>query len=389
MRLGTTLRLATRLAWRQLVHERSKLIAAILGVMFATLLVFMQQGFRDSLYDAAAGAPKKLSGDLFLMHKQTEALWRTVIFDRRELMRTLSHPAVSDVAPLYIGQGPWKNPQTQGKRTLMVWAADPYAGAFDPQQVDPYAALLVKSDNVLFDIASRPEFGPVGTLFAKGPVTSEINDRHVNVVGLVRIGTSFAADGNVITSDQNFFRIFPMRSPGMIDIGIVQLRPGSDTVAVKQQLQKLLDENVYVFTFEDLKEFELDYWKNSAPIGFIFGLGMVMGLVVGMVIVYQILFTDITNHLSEYATLKAMGYGHSYLVAVVFAESLILAGIGFLPGLAASSGLYRLAEGATFIPMPMPLHKILSVLAMIVTMCFISGMLAIRKLKRANPADMF
>lgn len=389
MNITTTLRLATRLAWRQLVHERSKLIAAILGVMFATLLVFMQQGFRDSLYDTAAGAPKKLSGDIFLMHKQTEALWRTVTFDRRELMRTLSHPAVESVVPLYIGQGPWKNPQTQGKRTLMVWGADPYAGAFNAEQVMPFATQLVKADNVLFDVASRPEFGPVADLFAKGPVESEISDRRVHVVGLVRIGTSFAADGNVITSDQNFFRIFPTRSPGMIDIGVVQLKPNSDVAAVKRDFQKLLDENVYVFTYEELQQFELNYWKNSAPIGFIFGMGMVMGLVVGMVIVYQILFTDITNHLSEYATLKAMGYRHRYLVAVVFAESMILALMGFFPGMIASRGLYKLAEGATFIPMPMPFTKIVSVFVMIVIMCFVSGLLAMRKLRKANPADMF
>jgi putative ABC transport system permease protein len=389
MKITTTLRLATRLAWRQLVHERSKLIAAILGVLFATLLVFMQQGFRDSLYDTAASAPKKLSGDLFIMHRQTEALWRTITFDRRELMRTLSHPDVTKVTPLYIGQAPWKNPQTQGKRTLMVWGADPYSGAFNAAEVLPYAAQLVKSDNVLFDRASRPEFGPVETLLAKGSVTSEINDRHINVVGLVRVGTSFAADGNVITSDQNFFRIFPLRSPGMVDIGVVHIKPGADTQTAQRQLGKLLDENVYVFTYPELREFELNYWKNGAPIGFIFGMGMVMGLVVGMVIVYQILFTDIMNHLSEYATLKAIGYPHFYLVCVVFAEAMILALLGFFPGMVASLGLYDLAESFTYIPMPMPLTKIINVFAMIFVMCFVSGLFAIRRLRKANPADMF
>ncbi|MBN8543624.1 MAG: FtsX-like permease family protein [Alphaproteobacteria bacterium] len=389
MKLGTTLRLAARLAWRQLIHERSKLIAAVLGVLFATLLVFMQQGFRDSLYDTAASAPKKLDGDIFILHRQTEALWRTVQFERPELMRTLSHPDVKDVTPVYIGQAPWKNPVTRGKRTLMVWGADPYSGAFNGAEVVPYAPLLVQSDNILFDRASRPEFGPVAELLEKGNVYSEINDRRVHVVGLVRIGTSFAADGNVITSDQNFFRMFPMRSPSMVDIGAVRLKEGADLNRVKRDLEALMDENVYVFTYDELRQFELTYWQNGAPIGFIFGMGMVMGLVVGMVIVYQILFTDIMNHLSEYATLKAMGYPHLYLVCVVFAEAMILALLGFFPGMIASLGLYDLAESFTYIPMPMPLDKIINVFVMIFVMCFVSGLFAIKRLRKANPADMF
>jgi len=116
---------------------------------------------------------------------------------------------------------------------------------------------------------------------------------------------------------------------------------------------------------------------------------VVVGLVVGMVIVYQILFTDITNHIREYATLKAMGYPHGFLVAIVFAASLILAVMGFFPGLIVAAGLYQLSESVIYIPMPLPLAKILSVFAMILTMCFFSGVLAIRKLKSANPADMF
>ncbi len=83
-----------RLAWRQLTHDQTKLIAAICGVLFACVLVFMQLGFKDFLYASAASAPSKLSGDLFLMHKQSEAMWRPVHFKRSELMRTLGHPAI-------------------------------------------------------------------------------------------------------------------------------------------------------------------------------------------------------------------------------------------------------------------------------------------------------
>ncbi|MDP3332697.1 MAG: hypothetical protein Q8S55_12055, partial [Methylococcaceae bacterium] len=78
MNLLTSFIFPGRLAWRQLVYDRTKLIAAICGVLFATVLVFMQIGFKDALYASAASAPMKMDGDLFLLHKQTEAMWRPV-----------------------------------------------------------------------------------------------------------------------------------------------------------------------------------------------------------------------------------------------------------------------------------------------------------------------
>lgn len=380
---------ALRLAWRQLTYERGKLLAAILGVMFACVLVFMQLGFRDSLYASISVVPRNLSGDIFLMHRQTEALWRTVYFPRREMMRALSVPEVEEIVPLYIGQAQWKNPETRIKRTLLVWGSNPQDNIFKLPGLEKYSYDLIRQNTAIFDDLSRPEFGPVAEILKRGPLDTEINDRRMEIIGTFRMGASFASDGNLITSDQNFFRIFPQRNVDQVDVGILRLAPGSDVLSVQAKLQASLSENIYVFTHREMEEYEFNYWKNNAPVGFIFGFGMVMGLVVGMVIVYQILFTDITNHLNEFATLKAMGYAHSYLVLVVLGSSLILAFIGFIPGFLTSLILYQMTESVTFIAMPMPVSKVISVFAMILTMCFAAGLLAMRKMRSANPADMF
>lgn len=380
---------ATRLAWRQLTHERAKLIAAVLGVLFACVLVFMQLGFRDSLITSAGSAPLKMRADLFLVHKQTEALWRTVPFERSELMRAKGHPAVETVYPLYMGLGQFKNMVTHTKRTLMVYGADPDAHMIESKTLQEYAPRLRLPDHIMFDVASRPEFGPVKDLLAKGQNVTEINDHKVTISGTFRMGTSFAADGNAVTSDTNFMRIFPSHNLSKVDVGFIRLKPGSNITQVQNDLRQKLNETVHVFTFPQLVKFEQDYWNNNAPIGLIFGFGVIMGLVVGMVIVYQILFTDITNHLNEYATLKAMGYRHSYLVVVVFASALLLALLGFIPGFLISLKLYAMMEKAIYIPFPMPLSKILTVLGFIVGMCSFAGLLAIRKLRAANPADLF
>ncbi len=378
-----------RLAWRQLVFDRTKLIAAISGVLFATVLVFMQMGFRDALYSSAASAPMKMAGDLFLLHKQTEAMWRPVRFTRTELMRTLAHPQVVQAYPLYMSLAQFKNPETQTKRTLMVYGYDPDADILDVPEIKNNHQQLKLKDAVFFDETSRPDFGPVRQLLSEGIDSTEINDYKVKILGVFRLGVSFAADGNVITSELNFLRIFPTRSADEIDLGVIRLAPGSNVKSVQAALLERLNKNINLLTYDELVRFEQLYWEHMTPIGFIFGFGTIMGLVVGMVIVYQILFTDITNHLNEFATLKAMGYSHSYFVKVVFASAFILAVLGFAPGFIVSIGLYKVAEAAIFMPMPMNGLKVLTVFLFILSMCAAAGLLAMRKLKAANPADMF
>lgn len=379
-----------RLAWRQLVFDRTKLVAAICGVLFACVLVFMQLGFKDTLYASAASAPLKLDGDLFLMHKQSEAMWRPIQFKRSELMRALGNPAVAEAYPLYLGLAPLKNIQTQTKRTLMVYGFDPDSLLFNvPAIRNKYTELRLK-DTILFDEYSRPEFGPARQLLEVGRNVTEINDYKVTIIGLFQLGVSFAADGNVITSDLNFMRIFPRRNLEDIDMGVIRLNPDTSSVeSVQAELKSHLNAFVNVFTYEELLRHEKDYWANTAPIGFIFGFGTVMGWVVGLVIVYQILFTDITNHRNEFATLKAMGYEQGYFIRVVFASASFLAVLGFIPGYLLSLGLYNLAESQMYMPMPMLISKIITVFMFILSMCFMAGLLAIRKLKDANPADMF
>ncbi len=219
---------------------------------------------------------------------------------------------------------------------------------------------------------------------------TEIDNRSVTVEGLFTLGASFGADGNIITSDLNFIRIFHRRrSRGLIDIGIVHLQPGTDVKAVIAKMRATLPQDVTIASKEEFVAFEKKYWEESTAIGFIFTLGAAMGFIVGIVIVYQILYTDVNDHLPEYATLKAMGYKDGYFLSVVFQEALILAILGYLPGLGISVGLYGLARTATNLPMYMNLGKVVTVFTMTVIMCFVSGAIAVRKLQAADPADIF
>jgi putative ABC transport system permease protein len=314
-------------------------------------------------------------------------------FPQRRLYQALSFNGVTSISPVYLGFGLWKNPDPNQRNTrqLMVIGFDPAHPIFDMPEIQNNLDKIKISDVVLFDQASRPEFGPVAEYFKQGKVVeTEVDNRRVRVNGLFTIGASFGADGNLVTSDLNFMRIFSTRrTRGLIDIGIVHLQPGTDVKAVVDKMRATLPNDVRISSKEEFVDFEKKYWQESTSIGFVFTLGAAMGFIVGIVIVYQILYTDVTDHLPEYATLKAMGYRDIYFLGVVFQEALILAILGYLPGFGVSLVLYNLGRSATSLPMYMTLAKAMTVFIMTVVMCAVSGAIAVRKLQAADPADIF
>ncbi len=144
-----------------------------------------------------------------------------------------------------------------------------------------------------------------------------------------------------------------------------------------------------VLTRDEMIQNEFAFMRRRTPIGFIFTLGTVVGFFVGFAIVYQILYTDVANHLPQFATLKAIGYTHAYLVSVVVKSSLILSVLGYIPGTLVAAGVYWLAWKATNLPMQMTWQRGLGIFLATVVMCTASGLLAVRKLKQADPADVF
>ena len=114
-----------------------------------------------------------------------------------------------------------------------------------------------------------------------------------------------------------------------------------------------------------------------------------MGFIVGVVVVNQVLYSDVNDHLAEYATLKAMGYGDQKLLMVVFQEGVLLAVLGFIPGFGVSIGMYGLLGNLTRIPVAMTLGVAVQVLTATLCMCLISAAVSIRKLQSADPADVF
>ena len=373
-----------------LVRQPVRLAVALAGISFAGILMFMQLGFRDGLFDASVTVHRLFDADIVLISPRSTSSVSMAGFPRRRLVQTMALPEVEGITPVHWNLLLWRNPQTRGTRSILALGFEPGDPLFVDPTLAPKAQVLTQKGRVLFDEKSRPEFGPVAEWFRDGrTVESEISGKRVRVAGLIELGSSFGADGNLLTSSETFLELLPNTAPGSIEVGLVRLQQGTDAEAVVQKLNALLPEDVMVLTKQGFIDFEQNYWRTSTSIGFIFTLGAAMGFVVGCVIVYQVLYSDVSDHLPEYATLMAMGYKLRTLLGVVVREGLLLALFGYLPAYAAGQGLYLLVRSATALPVAMDFSRAITVFSMILVMCMASAGLAMRRLVDADPAEIF
>jgi putative ABC transport system permease protein len=285
----------------------------------------------------------------------------------------------------------WRNPvDPSNARNILAIGFDPAEPGFERLLSKEQIEAIKMPDQAIFDRRGRDEYGPVRELLdAAETVSAEINDRRVTIVGMYELGTSFGLDGGVITSDLNFLRLLPTRQKSAIDFGLINLEPGQDADEVQARIRSIIPLDVRVLTRQEFMDLEIGYWNKTTPIGYIFAFGAAMGLIVGLIIVYQILFSEVQDHLQEYATLKAMGYSHGYLRNVVLQEAVILAVLGYLPGLGVAYMVFSRGADATRLPLEMSVQSALGVLALTVAMCAGSGLMALRKLRAVDPAEVF
>ena len=389
--------LSIPLAWLQLVHKRVKFLATLAGIAFVVILLFMQLGFQDALFDSAVRVHQVLEGDLFLTSSQYKALTAQQSFPRTRLYQTLAFEGVESVNPLYFQFGKLRNILNGQKYSIFVMGVDPNQSIFKSPQINQNIDKIKLPDTALFDLSSRPEFGPIAAEFkAKQQLDIEISSfnqiikaKRFKIEGLFSLGPSFGVDGNLITNHSTFLKAFPDRLVNNIDLGLITLDDNYEPEAVRDRLVALLPQDIEILTRDEFIQLEKDYWDLRTPIGFIFKIMVFMGFVVGIGITYQILYSNISNHLVAYATLKAIGFTNNYLLTAVFQQAFLLAILGFIPGIIISFGLYDIATSATHLPVIMDTDKSLSVFLSVIVMCSVSGTLAIQKLRSVDPADIF
>lgn len=380
----------TPVAWLQVSHNPLKLAIGVAGVGFSNLLMFFQLGLLDSIYNSQRKPIERLRADLVMVSAGYSNMGSLQMFDRSRLYQALGVAGVEGVSPLHIGRATWITPETRKSFDIYVYGVNLSRPSLAFPELEKDFSRLQPLRNALFDRSSKNQYGNIeAELKRQGLVSVEVNNKQLRIIDTFSLGSTFAADANLIVSDNTFFFLLPEKNPNKIEMGLIQLRSGADPLAVQRALQPLMQKDVKVLTRPELSELELNYWKRNSSVGFIFSLGVLVGFVVGSIIVYQILFSDVMNSLPQYATLKAMGYTDIYVISIVIQQSAILAVVGFIPGVLTSIGLYWLLASITKLSVFMTTARALQVLLLTFVMCVGSGALATRKLVQLDPADVF
>ncbi len=391
----------TPLAWKNLTHDWRRLAVALMGIAFAVLLMFSQVGFQNALFDSQVKLIADLEGDIFIVSKAKFTLAAEKRFDFVRIHQAQSCPGVLWATPVYSelttsvlrkmehGKGNLGYPIRSIGFQLDV-------PLFTSEEIRRQTRRLNAPGVALIDRKSKTKKFPLPMDNDQDLSRSsvELASKKLTLVGTFNSGTDFAHDGNLVMSAENFARYFPHRKRfgdplSVVDIGVVKVQPNYSVADVRKVLEKTLNKDVFVLSRQEYFDKEIRFWDKSTPIGTIFLAGKIIGFVVGMVICYQVIYSDIADHMPEFATLKAMGYPTRYFIGLIIVEALLLAVVGFLPGTLASLWLYSSLAGQTGLLMEMDRYSVGFVLAATIAMCIASGMLAVRKLLAADPASLF
>ena len=372
------------LAWRMFTHEPGRSMLAIAGVFIAILMVFLQLGFYASVPVGGMAIYDKMHFDIMLASRSYVFQGQSHNFPRQRLYQAMALPDVKAIAPVYLDMVFWINEEEHLRRSVVLMAIRPGDRVFASPAVDSQVEILRKPDTVLVDSASYSMFGPL----VKGRRT-QIGGRSVTIGGTYKIGIGFLGLGVVLVSDQNLTQLAANRTVASINLGLVHLKPGIDPDRVASELRNIMPPDVRVFTRAELTRHEVAYWLVRTSTGIVFGFGLVVALIVGVVILNHTLATQVARQLTQYATLRAMGYSDRFLGGSVVCLGMLIVGIAFIPATGAAVWTYKIVNEATKLPIVMTQLRLFVVLGIIICLTVVSALGAMRVIRRADPADLF
>lgn len=389
----------TPLATLNLLSSPTRAVVWVAGVTFALLLIFVQLGFRGAVANTATIVYSRLRFDGLLRSPEYLHLYETRIISRTWLDLVASHPDVERVWPFQIMLNRWQSPTDMRNRGIALMGMERDKPVLDVPEIDKQLNLLGNPDWVLIDRASRPDFGPAdGVRFGQADIgrTAELGQQKTKIAGTFYLGTGLATNGAVLISDVGFAKRSGIDASRDVHLGLIQLKPGRHPERTFADIRQYLNRRdnraadaVELLSRRETMAWEQHHWLRETPIGIIFQMGVALSLIVGSAIVYMVLASDVANRLQEYATLKAMGYSQIGVSLVVLRQAWMLAILGYIPALAIAEALYRITEYFAAVPIFMTLPRAIGILLLSFAMCSVSGLLAIRKLGKASPADLF
>ena len=398
--------MATPLSIYNLKEGGWRTVLSISGISIAVTLIFMQLGFLGAVLDTAVLFYNNLKFDLIVRSPNYYHFCDANKFSTSHLDPILSNSAVDSIQHFDVSIGKWNYAETSTQTGILIMGVDPADEIFSPSNGRlqlPDLSQLDRPNAILVDKKSRPKFlgddnrEPFND--QQIGLRIELNQKTCEIRGLFELGTGLAANGASVIHENDFRNLFPNFNDDDVSIGLIQLsrKAAGDPKAARDEIIRSLKGGtersqqlpIDVLTREEVVGREIRHWIGNTPIGFIFIAGVVVALIVGAIVVYIVLSSDISKQIGEYATLKAMGYRNSYLSRVVLEQAIILGVISYIVAFAISLVLYQVVGTAANLPITMTVSRQIIVFCATIAMCCSSGAIAMKKLTKADPADLF
>jgi putative ABC transport system permease protein len=372
----------TPLAWLNSFEQPRRTLAAVGGVCFALLLIFMQAGFLGAARTNVSIVYTALDFDLVIHSRSYLTLPRSDPFDRLTLRQAASVPGVARVSRFLIESARWQSPPASSRSAFML-GVSPNSPVFLDPSINAQLSRLHPTLTVLVDRQGRN----YGAWDVGGKAL--LDGQPVLIAGAYDLGLGLLADGSVIVSDDTFERLNGPATANLANLGLVKVEPGADPQAVLEALRKRLPGDVTVVTRDSIIRREQNYFVNVKPVGILFKVGMAVAFAAGAAILYQILSSEMNNRLGEFATLKALGYPTARIYGVGLQQGLIYAILAYGPAYVLSVSLYRVARHLSGFPVYMDAGRAGFVFVLALAMCAFAAVLSLWKIRNADPASLF
>ncbi|MGB8702162.1 MAG: FtsX-like permease family protein [Thermosynechococcaceae cyanobacterium] len=392
------------IARKNLFQDLPRFIVAQAGIMFAVGLVTIQTGLLNGFTRSSSLLLNSAKADIWLASEDIRHLDFTLPIPYERLKQARYVEGVERAEAL-IAQGSVWRYGAGGSKTataiapIRVIGFDPQGLLFQPQPIiqgklatlnQPYTAIIDQVDLKSLDIQAVGDKADIGAYKVRTVgFTKDIR----SIVSSPYVFTSLPNATAFLTSPIVTPKSNPPDPPALRDADrityiLIRAKPGVDLAQLKQRLEAAVPDTK-ALTQAELATLTQNYWRDSTGVGFILGLGAVVGIIVGIVVVGQILYSSVTDHLREFGTLKAMGSSDWFIYRIILEQALWMALFGYLPGM----GLVLLvgswtqkAQAVQILVGPMTAG---GVFFLTLIMCSGAAIFAIQKVTRLDPAMVF
>ena len=381
------------LAVKQLFHRPKRAAAAITGIAFSNILVLFQWGLLNALYKSQSEPYSHLNGELVILSRSYSNKSNPEFISKQAAQRAFANQNIKSISFLNFTIVNALNPYNKLKRKALLYAIDPDTPAFNPSSIALNTSNIQPFDKVVFNRKSVPEFTKplLEELNKRTILNLEINKKSVQLNGTFAINITFNSNVGLLTSRTTYNQIANDSNPNKIQLAVLKLADRTLIEETKRDVKNIYLNNplIQILSIKELQILETNYHKNNTAFGFIFGMGMLVGLTVSAIILYQILYSDVSEHCPEYAILKAIGYPNAFIVSIIIQEAGLMVSIAFLPSIAISLLIYQALALQTKLLFDLTAFQIVAIFFSSWIISTSSGWIAADKVRRLDPADSF